>query len=73
MPVVSFYTSWKHQNAIGFLLVSGGLERDQWNKMGLKRKKKVEKVETKKKSILKKRKKERQIKLFWIEGILILW
>ena len=28
MPLVSFYTPWKHQKTIGFLMFSAGLERD---------------------------------------------
>ena len=33
MPLVSFYTPWKYQKAIGFLMFSGCIERDQWNEM----------------------------------------
>ena len=28
MPLVSFYTHWKHQTTKDFLLISGGTERD---------------------------------------------
>ena len=35
MPMVSFYTPWKHQKTSGFLMFSGAIERDQWHKMGL--------------------------------------
>ena len=34
MPLVSFYTSWKHQKISGFLMFLGGIERDQWHAMG---------------------------------------
>ena len=34
MPLVSFYTSWKHRKTYGFLMFFGGIERDQWHKMG---------------------------------------
>ena len=34
MPVVSFYTSWKHQKTRGFLMLPGGLEKDQWHWVG---------------------------------------
>ena len=34
MPLVSFYTAWKHQKTSGFLMFSGGIERDQWHEMG---------------------------------------
>ena len=34
IPLVSFYTPWKHQKTRGFLMFSGGLERDQWHEMG---------------------------------------
>ena len=29
-PLASFYTSWKNQKIFGFLIFSGGIERDQW-------------------------------------------
>ena len=29
MPLVSSYNLWKHQKTRGFLLLSGGIERDQ--------------------------------------------
>ena len=29
MRLVSFYTPWKHQKTKGFLMFSGGLERDR--------------------------------------------
>ena len=32
MPLVSFYTPWKHKNR-GFLMISGGIERDKWHEM----------------------------------------
>ena len=31
MPLISFDTSWKHQKIRGFLILSGGIERDQWH------------------------------------------
>ena len=31
--LVSFYIPWKHQKTFGFLMFSGGLERDQWHEM----------------------------------------
>ena len=33
MPLVSFYIPWKHQKTSGFLMFSGGIERDQWHEM----------------------------------------
>ena len=36
-----FYTSWKRQKTKGFLTFSGGMERENWAKMG-KREKNVE-------------------------------
>ena len=33
MPLVSFYTPWKHQKTRGFLMPPGGTERDQWHEM----------------------------------------
>ena len=34
MPLVSFYTPSKHQKTYGFLMFSGGVERDQWHELG---------------------------------------
>ena len=34
MPLVSFDTTWKHLKPFGFLIFSGGIERDQWHEMG---------------------------------------
>ena len=34
MPLVSFDTPWKHQRTKGFLMFSGGIEKDQWHEMG---------------------------------------
>ena len=34
MPLVSFDTPWKYQKPFGFLILSGGIERDQWHEMG---------------------------------------
>ena len=34
IPLVSFYVPWKDQKTGGFLMISGGIERDQWHKMG---------------------------------------
>ena len=34
IPLVSFYTLWTHQKARGFLIISRGIERDQWHEMG---------------------------------------
>ena len=31
MPQVSFNTPWKHQKTFGFLMFSGGIERDLWH------------------------------------------
>ena len=33
MPLVSFYTHWKHQNTIGFLIFPG-MKREHWHVMG---------------------------------------
>ena len=38
MPLASFYTPWRHQKISGFLMFSGGIERDQWHKIGQNRK-----------------------------------
>ena len=32
-PLGSFYTPWKHQKTRGFLMFSGGVEREQWHEM----------------------------------------
>ena len=34
MPLVSFYTPWKHQKTKGFLMFPGVIERHQWHEMG---------------------------------------
>ena len=34
MSLDSFYTPWKHQETLGFMMISGGVERDQWHEMG---------------------------------------
>ena len=34
MPLAFFYTPWKHQKTSGFLIFSGGIERDQWHELG---------------------------------------
>ena len=34
MPLISFDTPWKHQKTRGFLILSGGIKRDQWHEMG---------------------------------------
>ena len=34
MPLVSFYTPWKHQKIKSFLMFSEGTESDQWYEMG---------------------------------------
>ena len=34
MQLASFYAPWKHQKIRGFLMFSGGIERDHWHKMG---------------------------------------
>ena len=34
MPLISFYTPWKHQRTSGFLMFPGWRERDQWHEMG---------------------------------------
>ena len=33
MPLVSLNTLWKHEKTKGFLMFSGGIERDQWHEM----------------------------------------
>ena len=35
MSLVSFYTSWKNQKRFGFLILSGGIERDQHEQSGI--------------------------------------
>ena len=35
MPLVFLYTPRKHQKTSGFLIFSGGIERDQWHEIGL--------------------------------------
>ena len=35
MSLVSFYTSWKNQKRFGFLVLSGGIERDQHEQSGI--------------------------------------
>ena len=34
IPLVSFYSLWKRHKNSGFLMFSGGIERDQWHEMG---------------------------------------
>ena len=34
MPLVSFYTPWKHQKTRGFLMFPRGIEKDKWHEMG---------------------------------------
>ena len=34
MPLVSFYTSRKHQKTYGFLMLSGDIEKEQGHEMG---------------------------------------
>ena len=34
MPLFSFDNPWKHQKTKGFLMFSGGIERDQWHEKG---------------------------------------
>ena len=34
VPLLSFETPWKKQKTFGFLVFSGGMERDQWHEMG---------------------------------------
>ena len=34
IPLVSSYTPKKYQKAFGFLMISGGIGRDQWYEMG---------------------------------------
>ena len=31
MPLISFDTPWKHQKTSGFVMISEGIERDQWH------------------------------------------
>ena len=33
MSLVSFYTPWKHQKTSGFLMFSGGIEKEHWHEM----------------------------------------
>ena len=35
MPLVSFYALRKDHKTYSFMMFSGGIERDQWNEMGL--------------------------------------
>ena len=35
MPLIFFNTPLKHQKTGGFLMFSGGKEKDQWHEMGL--------------------------------------
>ena len=35
MPLVSFNTPRNHQKSSGFLILSGGIKRDQWHENGL--------------------------------------
>ena len=37
MLLLFFYTPWKHKKPRGFLMFSGGIERDQWHEMGSSR------------------------------------
>ena len=34
IPLISFYTPWKHQKTSGFLIFSWGIERHQWHETG---------------------------------------
>ena len=34
MPLVPFYVPKKHKKSSGFLMISGGIKRDQWHEMG---------------------------------------
>ena len=34
MPLISFYTPWKHQKTSDLLMFLGGIERCQWHEMG---------------------------------------
>ena len=34
VTLASFYNPWKHQTTIGFLIISEGIESDQWHEMG---------------------------------------
>ena len=34
LPLARFYTPWKDQKTKGFLMFSGGIEKDQWHEMG---------------------------------------
>ena len=34
MPLISFHAPLKHQKTRGFLMFSGGIERDQWHEAG---------------------------------------
>ena len=34
VQLISLYTPWKPQKTSGFLMFSGGLEREQWHEMG---------------------------------------
>ena len=34
MSLTSFYTPWKHKKTRGFLMLAGGIERDQWHELG---------------------------------------
>ena len=41
MQLVSFYNPWKHQKTRGFLMFTGGVERDKWKQQIAIRKKKL--------------------------------
>ena len=32
--LASYYTSWRYQKNLGFLMFSGGIKEDQWYKVG---------------------------------------
>ena len=34
MPLFSFYSPWKHEETVSFLMFSEGIEIDQWYEMG---------------------------------------
>ena len=34
IPLLSFYTPWKHQKSRGFLMFLRDIERDQWDEVG---------------------------------------
>ena len=34
LPLLFYYTPWKHQKTFGAVILSVGIESDQWHEMG---------------------------------------